>query len=99
VVEEEDFVTNGGSDEGGRLELREFWDSRASSAAIRAVYCWMTASSWTITWSIKSRVCSQLVESSGSPAGGGRAITATPSHITPLEAYSAAGRHLNGQYT
>ena len=50
VVEEEGLVTNGGSDEGGRSELREVWDSRASSAAIRTACCWMTASSWMINW-------------------------------------------------
>jgi hypothetical protein len=66
VVEEEGFATNGRSDEGGRSELREFWDSRASSAAIRAVCCWMTASSWTINWRIMSSVCSQLAACSRS---------------------------------
>ena len=99
MVEEEGLVTNGGSDEGGRSELREFWDSRASSAAIRAVCCWITASSWTITWRIKSSVCAPLAKAGGSSAGSGSEITATPSHIPQLEVYTAARRQLNGQHT
>jgi hypothetical protein len=81
MVEEEGFVTNSGSDEGGRSELREVWDRRASSAAIRAVCCWMTVSSWTINWRIKSSVCSQLAASSGTLAGRRRELATAPSHI------------------
>jgi hypothetical protein len=82
VVEEEGFVTHGGSEEGGRSELREVWDSRASSAAIRAVCCWMTASSWMINWRITSSVWSQLAASGGSPAGTEREVaTASPSWL------------------
>ena len=73
--------TYGGSDEGGRSELREcLGHASFERGDPRCACCWMTASSWTTTWRTTSGVCSQLVASSGSPAGSGRAAaTASPS--------------------
>ena len=62
---------------------------RASSAAMRASCCWMTASSWTTTWRTPGGVCSQLAASSGSPIGSGIGVATVPSHVTPPEALQA----------
>jgi hypothetical protein len=69
----------------------------ASSAAIRAACCWMTASSWTINWSIMSGVYSQLAASCGSPTGSGREVATASPLVTQPEALHAAKCHLNDQ--
>src|SRR5918998_1573542 len=58
----------------------------------------MIASRWTTTWRTTGGVCSQLVLSSGSPAGNGIEVaTVPPLCVTPLDVLSAAKRHLSGQ--